>query len=186
MCRPTVLCVTFFLGGFASGALAEDSNNYSRQLDGWVISKASNPDVVQLFFAEEKKNVAFGFFCPRVGAREYLFFDSTMKRTSQTSCQVRISQLYCDGQIIQTIKYCEENEGMSMSSVRKVPNKDAFFADKEPISVIETDRNVLTAITSAKRFCSINIGGTVIDLPIKSIALSIGAYIEICRSYGSW
>jgi hypothetical protein len=139
---------------FASGSPAADFDNYSKQLDGWAFSKSSNPDTFQLFVDEEKKNIGFGFLCSRNGARQYWFFDPTMKRTSQTSCQTRIAQLDCDGEIVQSIKYCEESGGISLASVREIPNEDAFFAGKEPPSVVETDRNVLTAIASAKRFCS--------------------------------
>src|SRR5207302_1584371 len=105
-------------------------------------------------------------------ARHYFASDPQWGQTSNDGKTAYITvDIECDGRAVESIPMYFDGD-KSIMPARKSINPNAELKDQR---IIDSDRNVLTSILTAKRYCTVYMSGLTLDIPLASAAKVISA-----------
>ena len=177
-----IFCGALLMGGMLPlTSYAEDP--IIRQIDGWALVFDPPDQVTTIILATDADHPAFGFMCPDSHARRYFASDPKWRQTSNDGKTAYITvDIECDGRTVESIPMYFEGDKSIMPATKAI-NPNVELKDQR---IIDSDRNVLTSILTAKRYCTIYMSGLTLDIPLASVAKAISPYIDSCRRLGRW
>jgi hypothetical protein len=139
--------------------------------------------LTSIFVADESKNMSFGFACPAESRRGYtVHYEHWQSHSIDKKSADIVGDVTCDGNEVESIPF-RFNENQTFAVAIK-PTTHSAVPDQQRF--VETDRNVLSAIVTAKRYCTVTFGNQTLDLPLQHAFEVIAAYIDSCKSLGRW
>lgn len=154
-----------------------------RSLGGWALVFDAPQKLTSIFVADESKGMSFGFACPAESRRGYtVHYEHWQSQSVDKKSADIVGDVICDGSEVESIPFRFTDNQTFEVAIK--PTTQSAVPDQQRF--IETDRNVLSAIAAAKRYCTVTFENQTLELPLQHAFEVIAAYIYSCKSLGRW